>query len=300
MRCLPSSPALDAPLPGFPWEPRRVAVAQGLMMALIDEGPREAPPVLMLHGEPTWSYLWRHMIPPLLAGGLRVVVPDLIGFGRSSRPAAAADYSYAAQVGWVTALVEALDLLDATLVCQDWGSLIGLRVVAECPDRFGRILLSNGGLPTGDTPVPRAFHAWQAFARLSPWFPVARIVQAGTKRRLSAAERAAYDAPFPDNAAKVAARRFPALVPTTPDNPASAANRRAWELFRRWEKPFITCFSDGDPITRGGAAPWLAQVPGARGQPHLTLSGGHFIQEDDPQRFAALVLAANGRGPAPA
>lgn len=300
MRCLPPIPELDRPLPDFPWAPRRHDVGDGLAMAVIDEGPRAAPPVLMLHGEPSWSYLWRHMIPPLLAAGLRVVVPDLIGFGRSSRPAARSDYSYAAHVGWVGALVETLDLRDATLVCQDWGSLIGLRVVADMPDRFGRILLSNGGLPTGDTPVPRAFHLWRAFALNSPWLPVARIIQAGTRRRLSPAERTAYDAPFPTAAAKVAARVFPGLVPTRPDDPASAANRRAWDLFRRWDKPFITCFSDGDPITRGGAAPWLAAVPGARGQPHMTLSGGHFIQEDDPARFAALVLAAHGLGPVPA
>jgi haloalkane dehalogenase len=300
MRCLPVDPTLDAPLPDFPWAPRRVAVGEGLLMACIDEGPRDAPPVLMLHGEPSWSYLWRHMIPPVRAGGLRVVAPDLIGFGRSSRPAAREAYSYAAHVGWVRAFVEALDLSDITLVCQDWGSLIGLRVAAEIPDRFGRILLSNGGLPTGDNPVPRAFHIWRAFSRLSPWFPIARIIQAGTRRRLSAAELAAYDAPFPVDASKVAARIFPGFVPVSPDNPASAANRQAWEVFRTWEKPFITCFSDGDPITRGGAAPWLAAVPGTRGQPHMTLSGGHFIQEDDPARFAALVLAANGCGPVPA
>jgi haloalkane dehalogenase len=232
------------------------------------------------------------MIPPVAAAGLRVLAPDLIGFGKSDKPALRADYSYAGQVAWIRHWIEALDLTGITLVCQDWGSLIGLRLAAESPQRFARILMGNGGLPTGDAPMSKAFLTWQAFARYSPWFPIGRIVQGGTKRRLSAAERAAYDAPFPSGGYKAAARVYPSLVPTKPDNPASESNRKAWQVFERWEKPFICCFSDGDPITRGFDRPWRERVPGTRAQPHTTLSGGHFMQEDDPQTFARLVVGA--------
>lgn len=281
-----------AGLPGFPFAPRYHEAAPGLRLHYVDEGPRGAAPVLMLHGEPTWSYLYRHMIPLIADAGLRALAPDLIGFGKSDKPAARRDYSYAAQVAWLRHWIEALDLQGITLVCQDWGSLIGLRLAAESPQRFARILLGNGGLPTGDGRVPHAFRIWQTFATWSPWFPVSRIVQIGTRRRLSAAERAAYDAPFPSAAYKAAARTYPSLVPVTPDNPAAEANREAWRVYEQWDKPFICCFSDGDPITRGADRAFRQRVPGARGQPHTTLHGGHFLQEDDPERFAALVVAA--------
>lgn len=281
-----------AGLPDFPFAPHYHEPEPGLRLHYVDEGPREAAPVLMLHGEPTWSYLYRHMIPIVAGAGLRVLAPDLIGFGKSDKPAARADYSYAGQVAWLRHWVEALDLNGITLVCQDWGSLIGLRLAAESPQRFARILLGNGGLPTGDGRIPPAFRIWKTFAGHSPWFPAGRIVQAGTRRRLSPAERAAYDAPFPGAAYKAAARTYPSLVPVTPDDPASEANRRAWQVFERWDKPFICCFSDGDPITRGLDRVFRQRVPGARGRPHTTLRGGHFLQEDDPQGFAALVVAA--------
>ncbi|HUL94455.1 MAG TPA: haloalkane dehalogenase [Usitatibacter sp.] len=279
-------------LPDYPFAPRYHEVAPGLRLHYVDEGPRGAMPVLMLHGEPTWSYLYRHMIPPVAQAGLRVLAPDLIGFGKSDKPASLADYTFAGQVAWIRHWIEALDLNGITLVCQDWGSLIGLRLAAESPQRFSRIVLSNGGLPTGDHRVPFAFHAWRAFATHSPWFPIGRIVQMGTRRRLDAAELAAYDAPFPSSEYKAAARAYPQRVPITPDDPASDANRRAWEVFARWDKPFICCYSDGDPITRGLDRAFRERVPGARGQPHATLPGRHFIQEDDPQGFAAIVVRA--------
>src|SRR5262245_57944224 len=193
----------------------------------------------MLHGEPTWSYLYRLVIPPVAAAGLRVLAPDLIGFGKSDKPADRQAHSYATQVAWIRHWIEALDLRDITLVCQDWGSLIGLRLAAESPERFAGIILGNGGLPTGDGSVPIAFHVWKAFARWSPWFPIGRIVQGGTKRRLTAEERAAYDAPFPAAEYKAGPRAYPLLVPVTPDNPASEANRVAWQVFEQWNKPFI-------------------------------------------------------------
>jgi haloalkane dehalogenase len=284
-----------ANLPGYPFAPHYLEVAPGLRMHYVDEGPRAGSPVLMLHGEPAWSYLYRHMIPPVAAAGLRVLAPDLIGFGKSDKPDRAADYSYAGHVAWMKSWMEQLDLRNITLVCQDWGSLIGLRLAAESPDRFARILLGNGGLPTG-TGMPLAFRIWRAFSRYSPWFPIGGILQGGSKRKLSAAEVAAYDAPFPDSRYKAAARIFPSLVPVEPTNPACEANRRAWQVYEQWNKPFITCFSNGDPITRGLDREFLRRVPGTRGQPHVTLHGGHFLQEDDPQRFAGLVIASCAGG----
>lgn len=282
-----------AALPDFPFASHYHTLQSGLRVHYIDEGPRHGPIALLLHGEPAWCYLWRHMIAPLTAAGMRVIAPDLIGFGKSDKPLDRAAYSYAGQVAWMREWIEALDLSGMTLGCQDWGSLIGLRLVAEMPDRFAGVALSNGGLPEGQEP-PRAFTIWRAFSRYSPFFPIGGIVKRGTKRPLSPAEVAAYDAPFPTRASKVATRTYPSLVPFA-GNPAVPDQKRAWQLFDRWNKPFLCCFSDGDPITRGGDAVWLKRVPGTRGQAHRTLRGGHFIQEDDPQGFAAAILSAAGR-----
>jgi haloalkane dehalogenase len=284
-------------LQDYPFAPNYHQITPELRLHYVDEGPRDATPVLMLHGEPTWSYLYRHMIPPVSAAGWRVLAPDLIGFGKSDKPAAREDYSYAGQVAWIRHWIEALDLRDITLVCQDWGSLIGLRLAAELPDRFARVLLSNGGLPTDRTRISAAFHLWRAFSRLSPVFPIAWIVQGGTRHWLSRAERAAYDAPFPSAEYKVAARAYPSLVPVSNYSPlASADNHRAWSTFERWTKPFICCFSDGDPITKGLDREFRERVPGAAGQPHATLRGGHFVQEDSGPEFARLVIDACSSG----
>tara|TARA_R110002049_G_scaffold157184_5_gene322201 strand:- start:2133 stop:3017 length:885 start_codon:yes stop_codon:yes gene_type:complete len=277
-------------LPDFPFTPHYVELGE-LRMHYIDEGPREAPPVLLLHGEPSWSYLYRHMIPPLAAAGHRVVVPDLIGFGRSDKPVRKSDYSYAQHVAWMQAFITQLDLRQISLFCQDWGSLIGLRVAAENDGRFARIALGNGGLPTGDQNMPRAFRIWQAFARYSPWFPIGRIIQSGTVTELEPQVVAAYDAPFPSARYKAGARAFPALVPTRPDDPASDANRKAWSVFGRWEKPFLTCFSNRDPITRGGETAWQQHVPGARNCEHVRIrNAGHFLQEDKGPELAQVLI----------
>lgn len=290
MEILRTPEACFADLPDFAFAPHYVEI-DGVRVHTIDEGPRDAAPVLLLHGEPTWSYLYRHMIGPLVERGHRVVAPDLVGFGRSDKPAAASDYSYQQQVDWMAAWLTAMDLQDITLFCQDWGSLIGLRLAAEHQARFARVVLSNGGLPTGDQQMPGVFKAWQRFARYSPIFPIGRIVDSGTRRKLSKAERAAYDAPFPTRAHKVAARVYPGFVPTRPDDPAAPANRAAWEVFGRWDKPFLTCFATGDPITRGGDRPWQQHVPGARGLAHQRIGGGHFIQEDQGPRLAEIIDA---------
>ncbi len=277
-------------LPGYDFEPNYVDV-DGLRMHYVDEGPRDGAVVLLLHGEPSWSYLYRHMIPPLAKAGLRVIAPDLIGFGKSDKPVRKCDYSYAIHVDWMRHFIESLNLSDVTLFCQDWGSLIGLRVAAESEHRFAGIALGNGGLPTGDQDMPRAFLIWRAFALYSPWFPIGRIIQSGTITALPDDVVAAYDAPFPSARYKAGARAFPALVPTTPNDPASEANRAAWDVFKRWEKPFLTTFSNRDPITRGGQNPWQENVPGAKGQDHVKIeNAGHFLQEDRGEELAAVLI----------
>jgi haloalkane dehalogenase len=275
-----------ASLPDFPWEPRYAEVPDGdggqLRMAWVEAGPTDGEIVLLLHGEPSWSFLWRSVVPVLTAAGLRVVAPDLVGFGRSDKPTRQEDHSYARHVAWARALVlDTLGLSGITLVGQDWGGLIGLRLVAEHPHRFARVVVANTGLPTGDGPMSDAFLAWQRFATTSPSFDVGRVVQNGTRTDLPVEVVAAYDAPFPDDRYTAGARAFPALVPTRPDDPAAQANREAWASLARFDRPFLTAFSDGDPITAGGDAVFQRRVPGARGLPHTTLrGGGHFLQED--------------------
>lgn len=282
-----------ADLPDWPFAPHYQTIAGDLRVHYVDEGPRGGQPVLMMHGEPTWSYLYRKMIGPLAAAGHRVLAPDLIGFGRSDKPLARSDYSYAAQVAWMRQWIEALDLRDIILACQDWGSLIGLRLVAEMPERFAGVALANGGLPEGQ-PAPRAFAIWRAFARFSPVFPIGKIVNQGAMKQLSDAEIAAYDAPFPTRASKVATRAYPAFVPLG-DNVAVLDQKRAWAALERFDKPFLCCFSDRDPITRGGDAAFRARVPGAADMPHRTLRGGHFIQENDPAGFVAAIAEVAAR-----
>jgi haloalkane dehalogenase len=281
-----------ADLPGYGFAPHYVEVGDGLRMHYIDEGPRDAEPVLLLHGEPSWSYLYRKMIPVLTRTGLRAVAPDLIGFGRSDKPVEREDYTYQRHVDWTASLVEQLDLRGITLVCQDWGGLIGLRIAAEHEERFARIVAANTFLPTGDNPPGEAFLRWQEFSQKAPELQVGNIVRGGCRTQLAPEVVAAYDAPFPDDRYKAGARVFPLLVPTRPDDPASAANRAAWDVLRRWEKPFLTAFSDEDPITRGGDRAFQGMVPGTKGQPHTTITGGgHFLQEDRGEELAAVVVA---------
>ncbi len=277
-------------LSDYEFEPHYLDIDE-MRMHYVDEGPADAPPVLLLHGEPSWSYLYRHMIPPIASAGLRAIAPDLIGFGKSDKPASQSDYTYEIHVAWMLQFLEKLNLRNITLVCQDWGSLIGLRLAAENEERFDRIVLANGGLPTGDQVMPKVFRIWRAFARFSPWFPIGRIVQSGTVSTLPPDVIAAYDAPFPNSTYKAGARAFPKLVPTTPDDPAASANREAWEVFRKWQKPFLTAFSNRDPITRGADQAFLELVPGAKDQPHTTIrNAGHFLQEDKGPELAKVVI----------
>ena len=279
-----------ANLPGFPFAPHYVDVG-GLRVHYVDEGPRTAAPVLMLHGEPSWCFLYRKMIPVLTAAGHRAVAPDLVGFGRSDKPERREDYSYQRHVDWMRGVLEALDLRRITLVCQDWGGLIGLRLAAEHPDRFDRIVAANTFLPTGDIPAGPAFLRWKEFSQTTPNFHVGGIVKGGCVTDLAPEIVDAYDAPFPDDRYKAGARQFPTLVPVTPDDPASVPNRAAWDVLRTWSKPFLTAFSDSDPITRGGDRFFQETIPGAKGQPHTTITGaGHFLQEDKGEELARVVV----------
>jgi haloalkane dehalogenase len=279
-----------ARLPGYPFAPHYVEVGE-LRVHYLDEGPRDAAPVLLLHGEPSWSYLYRKMIPVLTAAGQRAIAPDLVGFGRSDKPVRREDYTYQRHVDWMRGVLERLDLRRVTLVCQDWGGLIGLRLAAEHPERFTRIVAANTFLPTGDRPAGPAFLAWRQFSQETPDFHVGGIVKGGCVTDLPPEIVAAYDAPFPDDRYKAGARQFPMLVPVTPEDPAAAANRKAWEVLGRWTKPFLTAFSDSDPIT-GGADRILQQaIPGARSERHATIAGaGHFLQEDKGEELARVVV----------
>ena len=291
MRILQTPEERFANLPDFPYTPHYTDVG-GLRIAHVETGPADSQPVLMLHGEPSWSFLYRKMMPVVASAGHRVLAPDLVGCGRSDKPVAPTDYTYQRHVEWVARWVQANDLQHITLVCQDWGSLIGLRVAAEHPERFDRIVVTNGGLPTGvELASSTAFRTWLEFSKHSRVFPVGRIIAQGCKTRLSRQVKAAYDAPFPDDSYKAGVRIFPSLVPIQPDDPGAEENRRAWQVFRQWTKPFLTAFSDGDPITHGGERPFQKQVPGAQGQPHVTITGaGHFTPEDKGEELAQVVV----------
>jgi len=297
MKALRTSDDRFVALPDFPFAPHYADVPAGdgdgtnLRVHYLDEGPRDGRVVLLMHGEPSWSFLYRKMIPTLVDAGLRCIAPDLVGFGRSDKPAERTDYTYARHVEWMRALLfDTLDLTEVTLVCQDWGGLIGLRLVGENPDRFARVVAANTFLPTGDTPPGKAFLNWQSFSQTVEDFDVGFIVNMGCATDLPAAVVAAYSAPFPDDSYKAGARQFPMLVPTAPDDPAAEDNRNAWKVLRAWEKPFLTAFSDQDAVTRGGDRAFQRDVPGCAGQPHTIIEGGgHFLQEDQGEQLARVV-----------
>jgi haloalkane dehalogenase len=279
-------------LPGFGYSPRYADV-DGLRMAYVEDGPADGEPVLLLHGEPSWSFLYRKVMPVLADAGLRAIAVDLVGFGRSDKPAEPGDHSFARHVEWVRALAfDRLNLAGLTLVGQDWGGLIGLRLVAEHPGRFARVVAANTGLPTGDDPMPDVWLRFREVVRTNPALSVSRLVQSGCQTVLPPEVLAAYEAPFPDPAYAAAVRAMPELVPTSPDDPASAANRAAWRELATWDKPFLVASSDRDPIT-GSMAPVLRKtVPGAAGLDHPVLEGaGHFLQEDAGERLGAVIAA---------
>ncbi len=276
---------------GFDHEPQWVSLSGGLRMAYVSAGPPAGRPVVLVHGEPTWGYLYRNMIPLLTAQGLRVVVPDLVGFGRSDKPTRVGDFSFAGHVEWLReALFDALDLRSVTYVGQDWGGLLGMRLLAEHPDRFAAAVMSNTGLPTGDVPMPQEWQRFRQMVQHAEHLDIARMVDAGCLRALTADERVAYDAPFPGEEYCAGVRAFPGLVPNTPNDPAADANRAAWRVLSSVTTPFLCAFSDGDPLTRGGDRWMRERIPGAADRRHPVIDGaGHFLQEDQPGRFAAVI-----------
>jgi haloalkane dehalogenase len=320
MRTLRTPEERFTDLPDFPYEPRYAEVAEGLRMAYVEAGPGDGEPVVLLHGEPTWSFLYRHVMPELAAAGLRAIAVDLVGFGRSDKPADISDHTYARHVEWTRALLfdalrldpqrsediqrstpsgarpEKHRLSGVTVVGQDWGGLIGLRIAAEHPGSVARIVAANTGLPTGDIPMPEVWHRFKDAVLKAPVLDIARLVQAGCKSELPAEVRAAYDAPFPDESYKAGPRAMPGLVPISPDDPAAPANRAAWEVLTTLDRPFLVAFSDGDPITGGMAPILLKSISGTSGLAHPVIHGaGHFLQEDAGaelgRRIAAFVTS---------
>ena len=264
----------------------------GLRMAWIDTGPADGPVVLLLHGEPTWGYLYRRMIPPLVEAGFRCVVPDLIGFGRSDKPTEREVYTYARHVVWLEAFLDTIALPPSTLFAQDWGGLIGLRVAANRPDRFDRIAIGNTGLPVGQSLGP-GFDSWLEASQTMAFMDVGRMLQRATQaRELTEAEMDAYRAPFPDEIHMAGARQFPTLVPITPDHGGVAENLAAWEVLDQWDKPLLTLWCPDDPVLGQLHHEFIERVPGAAGQPHQELTpGGHFLQDDRGEDIAAALIA---------
>ncbi|WP_432849138.1 haloalkane dehalogenase [Amycolatopsis sp. CA-161197] len=295
MRLLRTPEDRFADLPEFPYEPQYAELADpdgGLIrVGYVEAGPADGPPVLLLHGEPSWSYLYRKMLPVLASAGLRAIAPDLVGFGRSDKPGDIVDHTYARHVSWMRGFAfDALDLRDVTLVGQDWGGLIGLRLVAENPSRFAGVVAANTGLPTGDQDMPEVWHQFRAAVENAQVLDIGRFIQSGCRSVLPDSVRAAYDAPFPNEMYKAGPRAMPGLVPYRPDNPASDANRAAWKTLSSLDLPFLVAFSDGDPIT-GAMGPILQRtMPGAAGRTHPVIAGaGHFLQEDAGEELAEQV-----------
>ena len=302
MPVLRTPDAAFANLPDYPFAPYWTTLDGGdlgpIRVHHLDEGPADGPVVLLMHGEPSWSYLYRTMIPPLVAAGARCIAPDLVGFGKSDKPAAIADYTYARHVAWMDAWLTGLGVHDVTLFCQDWGGLIGLRLVAAHPGMFARVMVSNSFLPDGSGKASEAFLNWRKFAAQVPEFPTGGIIQGGTARGISAETRAAYDAPYPDESYKAGARAFPALVPVEADNAEVPANRAAWAVLETFDKPVLTAFGDSDPVTAGADRVLQARIPGTRGQPHTTVErAGHFCQEDAGPELSALLAKFMGLSP---
>jgi haloalkane dehalogenase len=284
-----------ANLPDFSFAPHYGEVKDSdgtaLRIHYLDEGPTSANPVLLMHGEPSWSFLYRRIIASLAARGHRAVAPDLVGFGHSDKPADQSDYTYERHVEWMSDWMAATRLTNITLFCQDWGGLIGLRLVAAFPEKFARVIVANTGLPTGEG-FSEGFQRWLEFSQSTPVLPIGQILGMGCRRGLSETEMAAYDAPFPDESFKAGARRFPALVPITPEHGSVAENKAAWKVLEKFTKPFLTAFSDLDPVTKGGELIFQNRVPGAKGQKHVTITeAGHFLQEDKPDEIADLIHA---------
>jgi len=286
-----------AHLPGYGFRPRYVAVPDArygsLRMHYLDEGPREAPVILLLHGQGCWSYAFRDFIAPLTAAGFRVVAPDYIGFGRSDKLLDTEHYSFHGHLGWLASFLDALALREVTAYLFDWGGFFGLRLAGERPELFGRLVLSNTQLPTGQGGSGREwFIRWREQQFALPKFPQGEMVDSGVVRKLSPQVIAAYDAPYPDEAHKSGPRRFPMILPIWPDDPACIANAAAWDRLGHWTRPVLTLYSEGLAGGSMGPEAIQAHIPGARGQPHALLApAGFYIVEDQSAELAARIAA---------
>ena len=266
-----------------------IDVEEGLRLHYLDEGSIDKPIVLLLHGEPTWSYLYRKMIP-MLSSNFRVIAPDLIGFGKSDKLVNREDYTYQKHMEWVSTFIQKLGLKDIILFCQDWGGLIGLRIITETENRFSMVIASNTTLPTGRMPMPETFMKWREYSQHSPKFNIGKVIDMGTIQPLSEKVIDAYNAPFPSEDYKVGARIFPTLVPIDHDDPESVKNLQAWEKLKHWNKPFLTIFGAEDDIMIGAEKVFQNLVPGAKAQNHKIINAGHFIQEDKGEELAELII----------
>ena len=276
-------------LEGYNFQSNYIDVEEGLRLHYLDEGRTNKPTVLLLHGEPSWSYLYRKMIP-ILSKTFRVLAPDLIGFGKSDKLINREDYSYQNHVDWITTFINKLDINNIILFCQDWGGLIGLRLIVQMKNRFDMVVASNTALPTGQFPVPESFIQWRSFSQNSPGFNIAKIIDMGTILPLSEKVYKAYNAPYPSEEYKAGARMFPTLVPIEIDEPESIKNQEIWQQLIKWEKPFLTIFGDEDHIMKGAEISMQKLIPGAKGQDHTMLNAGHFIQEEKGEELAQLMI----------
>lgn len=277
-------------LPDYNFSGNYLEVEEGLRLHYLDEGNKEKPTVLLLHGEPSWSFLYRKMIPILSENDFRVIAPDLIGFGKSDKPVNKSSYTYQKHVDWLTVFIQKLNLKEIILFCQDWGGLTGLRLITEMEDRFSLVIASNTTLPTGNMTMPESFLKWREYSQHSTGFDIGKVIDMGTIQPLSEEVIAAYNAPFPSEEYKAGARIFPTLVPVDLDDPESIKNRQAWEKLKQWYKPFLTVFGDGDDIMRGAEKVFQKLVPGAQDQNHTMLNAGHFIQEEKGEELAELII----------
>ncbi len=276
-------------LEDYDFQSNYIDIDEGLRLHYVEEGTGNKPTVLLLHGEPSWSYLYRKMIP-ILSNNFRVIAPDLIGFGKSDKFVDKKEYSYQKHVDWMSTFIKKVNLNNIILFCQDWGGLIGLRIVTEMSDRFDMVVASNTTLPTGKTPMPDSFLKWRAYSQHSPGFNIGKVLDMGTVQSLSEGVYKAYNAPFPSEEYKAGARIFPTLVPIEEDDPESIKNLGAWEKLKSWNKPFLTIFGDEDNIMLGAEKAFQKLVPGAKGQQHKILHAGHFIQEEKGEELANLII----------
>ena len=276
-------------LEDYNFQSNYIEVEAGLRLHYLDESPQNQPTVLLLHGEPSWSYLYRKMIP-ILSDKFRVIAPDLIGFGKSDKLVDKAEYSYQKHIDWISTFIEKLNLKNILLFCQDWGGLIGLRILTEMDDRFDMVVASNTTLPTGKIPMPESFMKWRDYSQHSPGFNIGKVIDMGTVQPLSEKVYQAYNAPFPSEDYKAGARIFPTLVPIEESDPESINNRKAWEKLKSWNKPFLTIFGDEDNIMLGAEKVFQKVVPGAKEQDHKILHAGHFIQEEKGEELANLIV----------